>query len=140
MLLSDWSTAFLSKIMLDVYRLMRICKTSITAYFPHTDGLVERFHHTLTDVLAKSVKQGSKDCDLLLAYVLFTYHSGPQNFTGENPYLLYGSDPWLPTDSVLDVTEDQRVMSLINYKVMVALLLPLSHARVWIISSVAALD
>lgn len=87
MLLSDWSTSFLSKIMVDVYRLMRICKTSITAYSPQIDGLVERFHHTLTDVLLKSVKQGSKDCDLLLAYVLFTYCSSPQSFTGENPYV-----------------------------------------------------
>lgn len=92
-LLSDWGTAFLSKIMLDVYRLIGICKTSSTTYHPQTDGLVERFHHTLTDMLANSIKQGGKDWDLHLPYVLFAYRSSPQSSTGESPfYLLYSRD------------------------------------------------
>jgi len=37
-LLSDRETSFLSKLMLNVYDLMGITKTNITAYHPQTDG------------------------------------------------------------------------------------------------------
>ena len=46
--------------MLDVYKLMGITKTNTTAYHPQTDGLVERFHRTLTDMLAKSVVKSGR--------------------------------------------------------------------------------
>ena len=82
-LLSDRGTAFLSRLMLDVYKLLGIHKSNTTAYHPQTDGLVERFHRTLTDMLAKSVQQGGKDWDLRLPYVLFAYRASPQTSTGE---------------------------------------------------------
>ena len=62
-LLLDRGTSFLSKLMEDVYKLMGITKTNTTAYHPQTDGLVERFHQTLTDMLAKSVEKNGKDWD-----------------------------------------------------------------------------
>ena len=116
-LLSDRGTSFLSKLMEDVYKLMGISKTSTTAYHPQTDGLVERFHRTLTDMLAKSVEKNGKDWDKHLPYVLFAYRSGLQQSTGESPfYLLYGRDPRLPTDEVLNVPVDRRNIDLRDYK------------------------
>ena len=53
-LLSDRGAAFLSGLMEEVYRLMGIHKVTTTAYHPQTDGLVERFNRTLTDMLAKN--------------------------------------------------------------------------------------
>ena len=121
-LLSDRGTAFLSRLMLDVYKLMGIHKSNTTAYHPQTDGLVERFHRTLTDMLAKSVQQGGKDWDLRLPYVLFAYRASPQTSTGESPfYLLYGRDPQLPSDSVLNMPKDRRMMSLNDYKAEVTI-------------------
>ena len=116
-LLSDRGTAFLAKLMLDVYKLMGIRKSNTTAYHPQTDGLVERFHRTLTDMLAKSAQQGGKDWDLRLPYVLFAYRTSPQTSTGESPfYLLYGRDPHLPSDSALNAPKDRRMMNLNDYK------------------------
>ena len=60
-MLSDWDTTFLSKLKLDVYNLKGIRKTNITVYHPLTDGVVDRFHRTLTDMLAKTITQGGKD-------------------------------------------------------------------------------
>ena len=50
-LLSDRGAAFLSKLVLEVCRLMGTKKVNTTAYHPQTDGLVERFNRTLTDML-----------------------------------------------------------------------------------------
>ena len=115
-LLLDRGASFLSKLMEDVYKLMGITKMNTTAYLPQTDGLVERFHWTLTDMLAKSVEKNGKDWDKHLPYVLFAYRSGLQQSTGESPfYLLYGQDPHLPTDKVLNVPVDQRNIDLRDY-------------------------
>ena len=116
-LLSDRGALFLSKLMEDVYKLMGITKTNTTAYHPQTDRLVERFHRTLTDMLAKSVEKNGKDWDKHLPYVLFAYRSGLLQSTGESPfYLLYGRDPRLQTDKVLNVPVDQRNIDLRDYK------------------------
>jgi len=81
------------------------------AYHPQTDSLVERFHRTLTDILAKSVEKGGKDWDKHLPYVLFAYRSSMQNSTGESPfYLLYGRDRCLPTDEALSITVDRTMV------------------------------
>ena len=62
-LLSDRSAVFLSKVLHEVYRLMGIHKVSTTAYHPQTDGLVERFHRTLTAMLSKTTQPGGSDWD-----------------------------------------------------------------------------
>ena len=103
--------------MLDVYTLMGITKTNTTAYHPQTDGLVERFHRTLTDMLAKSVEKNGKDWDKHLPFVLFVYRSCIQQSTGENPfYFMYGMDPHLPTDKALDVQVDRWLVDIEDYK------------------------
>ena len=81
-----------------VYELLGLKKVNTTAYHPQTDGLVEWFNHTLTDMLSKKVKKGGKDWDQQLSYVLFAYRASIQESTGENPFcLLYGHSPRVPT-------------------------------------------
>ena len=116
-LLSDRGQAFLSKLMIDVYQLLGIEKANTTAYHPQTYGLVERFHRTLTDMLAKRVQCTGKDWDNHLSYVLFSYRTSIQTSTQESPfYLLYGRDPRLPGDAVLSAPEDRRTIDLRDYK------------------------
>ena len=45
-LLSDRGTAFLSKLMLEVYKIIGIKMANTNACHPQTDGLVERFNKT----------------------------------------------------------------------------------------------
>ena len=119
--LSDRGTSFLSKLMEDVYKLMGVSKTNTTVYHPQTNRLVECFHRTLTDMLAKSVEKNGQDWDKHLLYVLFAYRSGLQQSIGESPfYLLYGRDPRLLTDEVLNVPVDRRNIDLRDYKEEVA--------------------
>ena len=62
-LLSDRGPSFLSKLLLEVCDCMGIKKVNTSAYHPQSDGLVERFNRTLTDMLAKSVIPGVREWD-----------------------------------------------------------------------------
>ena len=60
-LLSDGGANFLSHLLQEVYGLMGIHKVNTMAYHPQTDGLVERFNRTWTNMLAKSVEKSGRD-------------------------------------------------------------------------------
>ena len=80
------------------------------------DGLVERFHRTLTDILAKTVETGGKDWDERLPYTLFAYRASLQESTQESPfYLLYGRDPHLPTDEMLNIPKERYYVDIEDY-------------------------
>ena len=49
--LTDHGTNFTSQLMQEVYRLLQIKAIRTTPYHPQTDGLVERFNHTLKSML-----------------------------------------------------------------------------------------
>ena len=50
---SDQGTHFLSLLLRQVYSLLGIKGTKTTPYHPKTDGLVERFNHTLKTMLRR---------------------------------------------------------------------------------------
>lgn len=67
---------------------MGVEKVNTSTYHPQSDGLVDRFNCTLTDMLVKSVFQGISEWDL------FSYGVSLQLSTGESPFFfLYGRDP-----------------------------------------------
>ena len=108
-LLSDRGGSFLSNLIIEVYQLLGVKKINTTAYHPQTDGLIERFNRTLSDMLAKSVGDHPKDWDLKIPYVLFAYRTSVQESTRYSPfYLLYGRQPVLPTDEVLQPKEEDN--------------------------------
>jgi len=101
-ILSDRGRAFMSGLMKEVESLLGFHKVNTTAYHPQSDGLVERFNRTLIAMLAKSSKEGGKDWDQHLPYILFAYRVSQQDSTRESPFfLLYGRDPRLPTPAAL---------------------------------------
>ncbi len=96
-LLSDRGPSFLSKLVLGTKKL------NTTAYHLQTDGLVERFNRTLTDMLSKVVDQNGSDWDDQIPYVLFAYRTSLQKSTGESPFfLLHGRDACLPSEMTLE--------------------------------------
>ena len=120
-LLSDQGAAFLSKLLREVCELMVIHKLNTTAYHPQTDGLVERFNCTLTDMLAKKVERSGQDWDTQFPFVLFAYRASPQESTGESPFfLVHGQDPRLPSELTLDPPAVREPVDLDSYKSEVA--------------------
>ena len=97
--LSDLGAAFRSSLLKDMGQILGLKKVNMTAYHPQGDGLVERFNSTLTDMLSNMVDRSGKNWDNCLPYELFAYHMSVQESTQESPFhLLYGRDPYLPTE------------------------------------------
>ena len=116
-LLSDRGPSFLSKLVLEVCKYLGVTKVNTSAYHPQSDGLVERFNRTLTDMLAKSVVPGITEWDQKLPFVLFAYRASLQTSTGDSPFfLMYGRDPRLPTETTLSPLYDRQALDLDDYK------------------------
>ena len=60
-------------------------------------------------MLSKTVEDGGKDWDQRIPFVLFAYRASAQGSTQESPFfLLYGRDPLLPTDALLEPSSVER--------------------------------
>ena len=89
--LTDQGSNFTSKLLSELYRLLKIQAVRTSPYHPQCDGLVEHFNQTLKMMLRKFVIKEGKDWDKLLPYVLFAYREVPQASTGFSPFeLIYG--------------------------------------------------
>ena len=98
-ILTDQGTNFTSRLLYEVYRLLQVQPIRTSPYHPQTDGLVERFNHTLKCMLRKTATTEGKNWDELLPYLLFAYREVPQASTGFSPFeLLYGRPVRGPLD------------------------------------------
>ncbi len=93
-ILTDQGTAFMSRTLKELYELLGIKSIRTSVYHPQTDGLVERFNHTLKSMVRKFVKEDAKNWDKWLEPLLFAVREVPQASTGFFPFeLLYGRQP-----------------------------------------------
>ncbi|KAL0180385.1 hypothetical protein M9458_025827, partial [Cirrhinus mrigala] len=107
-ILTDQGTPFMSRLMVDLCRLLRVKQLRTTVYHPQTDGLVERFNQTLKQMLRRVTAEDKRDWDLLLPYVLFGIREVPQASTGFTPFeLLFGRQPRGLLDVAREAWEQQ---------------------------------
>ena len=116
--LTDQGTNFVSELFEDVCKYLSIFKEYTTPYHPQTDGLVERFNHTLASMISMYVSNKQDDWDQWIPFVVFAYNSTMQSSLGETPhFLLYGQDPKLPIDVALGLAKDEdSERSVLQYK------------------------
>lgn len=74
-ILSDQGTNFLSSVVKQVCEYFRIRKINTTSYHPQTNGLTEKFNHTLCKMLSSYTNETQTNWDLFLPMVLFAYRS-----------------------------------------------------------------
>ncbi len=116
-LLSDRGANFLSSLVLEICQKTGIQKINTSAYHPQTDGVVEKFNHTLLEMIAKHAAHYGVDWDRYLGYLLFAYWVKPHDATGESLfYLLYGRDAKLPLDSTLAQPPSRYQVDLQDYR------------------------
>ena len=116
-LLSDRGSNFLSELICEVCKLLGIEKVNTSGYHPQTDGMVEKFNGTLTNMLSKCVQKHGRDWDKQLPYLLFAYRVAVQESTQDSPYfLLYGRDARTPTETALSQPRTPYQVDLADYK------------------------
>ena len=106
---SDQGRQFESKLVSEMCKVLKICKTRTTPYHPQGDGLVERFNRTLISMLATATADHSLDWEECLPKVCFAYNTSVQTSTGYTPfYLMFGRQAKLPVDLMygMDNTPD----------------------------------
>lgn len=117
-ILTDQGTCFMSQVLKEMCRLLRVTQLRTSVYHPQTDGLVERFNKTLKSMLRKLIEEDGKDWDQLLPYLLFAIREVPQSSTGFAPFeLLYGRRPRGLLDLAKEAWEQQpsRHRSIIEH-------------------------
>ncbi|CAJ0964630.1 unnamed protein product [Ranitomeya imitator] len=93
-ILTDQGTPFMSKVMRELCKALKISQLRTSVYHPQSDGLVERFNKTLKSMLRKAIEKDGRDWDCLLPYLMFSIREVPQASTGFSPFeLLYGRHP-----------------------------------------------
>ena len=115
-ILSDRGADFISELVTEVCRLAAIKKLNTSAYHPQTDGMVERFNRTLTDMIAKYAVVHGNQWDHYLNYLLFAYRVKPHSSTGASPFqLLNGRDARLPTETDMSLSPIAKQLDQDDY-------------------------
>ena len=99
-LLSDRGTNFLSKVVQETCKLLNVSPLHTSSYNPRCNGLEERWHATLAQMLSMYVDKNQKDWDEYLPAVCFAFRASPSARTSNHsPFLLvHGREPALPCD------------------------------------------
>ena len=92
----------MSKLILEVCRIINVKKSSTSSYHPQCDGFVERVNGVLMQTLSMFVASSQRDWCSHLAAVVFAYNTSVSSTTGETPFcLMYGREARLPHDTSL---------------------------------------
>lgn len=97
-LLTDQGRNFVSTLFKSTCTLIGVKKIQTTPYHPQCNGMIERLHKSLADMISHFVAADGKNWDEVLPYALMAYRSAPHSLTGYSPYmLLFGREMRLPT-------------------------------------------
>jgi len=103
-LISDRGSHFTAAMFQECLRLCQTIHRKATPYHPQTNGLVERFNHTLSHMLASFVNSTQTNWDLVLPFVTYAYNTSVQSTHGYTPFrLVYGREASSPLDRIFPV-------------------------------------
>ena len=119
-MLTDCGSQFTADVMKEVSRLLSLQQLTTTPYHPMCNGLVERFHATLKQMLRRMCAERPKDWDKYLPSLLFAVREVPQESLGFCPFeLLYGRNVRGPMAILRelwsDEVNDEQVLSTYQY-------------------------
>ena len=119
-MLTDCGSQFTSEIMKEVARLLSLQQLTTSAFHDQCNGLVERSHATLKQMLRRMCAERPKDWDRYLPALLFAVREVLQESLGFSPFeLLYGRNVRRPMAILrelwIDEVEDEEVRSTYDY-------------------------
>lgn len=102
-IVSDRGSVFTSRLVKETINYFGAKSRLTTAFHPATNGLVERFNRTLTQMLSMYVSADQRNWCSYVPLVCFAYNSSKQSSTRISPYMLmYAKEPLLRTDIIVN--------------------------------------
>ena len=90
-MLTDCGSQFTAEVKKEISQLLSLQQITTTPYYPICNGLIERFHMPLKQILRRICAERPKDWDKYLPALLFAIREVPQESLGFLPFeLLYG--------------------------------------------------
>lgn len=81
-LLSDRGRTLLSSVLAEVLRAAGTIHKTTSSYHPQTNGLTERFHRTLSDMISVYINPDHRNWAAILPFVTYAYNTAVQSTTG----------------------------------------------------------
>ena len=108
--LSDHSVNFMSNIISKMCKLFGMKKLRTMPYHPQTNGLVERSHQTIVQMIRKLGEDKKADWPGYLAEIVHAYNSTQSTMMGYSPhYLMFGHRPRLLVDFYFPILRSVEV-------------------------------
>lgn len=96
-ILSDQGKEFMSEVVKQVAKVLKLKHSIATAYHPETNGALERSHSTLKDYLKHYITPQQYDWDEYISIAMFCYNTHVHTSTKFMPYeLVFGIKPKIP--------------------------------------------
>ncbi|GFN78694.1 gypsy retrotransposon integrase-like protein 1 [Plakobranchus ocellatus] len=107
---SDRGQQFMSQVLREFNSLTNIKHFLSSPYHPQTNGVVERFHSTLKEILRKLAFDSPSNWCQYLNAALFAYRCQVHTSTGYSPFfLLYGRSPRGPVEILHDFMSNSNL-------------------------------
>ena len=119
-MLTDFGSQFTAEVMKEVSRLLSLQQLTTIPYHTMCNGLVERFHTTMKQMLRRMCAERPKDWDKYLPALLFAIREVPKESLGFSPFeLLYGRSVRGPLAILRELwsgeVSDEQVLSTYQY-------------------------
>jgi hypothetical protein len=113
---TDQGKCFEAALFKEMCQLLDIDKTRTTAYWPRSNGLVERVNRTIEVMMCHYVSDNQDDWDVKLPLLMMAYRSTPHRSTGLTPNkLMLGREIELPIDLAYGQPQDEKKVTPVEY-------------------------
>ena len=86
--ISDQGAEFEDELFTELCKSLNVSKLRTSPYRPSTNGMIERYHRTLNQMLGKLVGETQRDWDLHVPAAAAAYRASEHAVTGFTPYFM----------------------------------------------------
>lgn len=115
-ILSDRGPAFESAVFREMCSILGIEKIRTTSYEPRTNGLIERFHRTMNQMIGKMIADNHRNWHEILPIIAAAIRASIHESTRYSPnFLMFGRENVMPVDHVYGTPPQPELTEQTSY-------------------------